>query len=203
MSLVDSGTGRAEDADQASDAAVIRRSLTDSAHFSAIFRRHAPALHRYVARRLGQADADDIVSETFRTAFLTRHRYDPARPDARPWLWRIATNLVRRQHRSETRHYRALARTGVDPVLENHADRVSERVDAQSVSALLAAPLARLSKGDRDVLLLVAWGDLTYEEVASVLGIPVGTVRSRLHRARKRVRAALPENPAPAKETDQ
>ncbi|PDP88374.1 RNA polymerase subunit sigma-70 [Glycomyces fuscus] len=175
-----------------SDADVIQRSLEDPTRFGEIFRRHAPALHRYVARRLGGPDADDVVAEAFHIAFRKRHRYDPARPDARPWLWRISANLVRRHHRSETRHYRALARTGVDPVMEGFADRVSARVDAQSVSKPLAAALARLSARDRDVLLLVAWGDLTYEEVASVLGIPVGTVRSRLHRARKRVRAALP-----------
>ncbi|MFL1428330.1 MULTISPECIES: RNA polymerase sigma factor [unclassified Nocardiopsis] len=174
-----------------SDASVVRRSLYEPADFGEIFRRHAPALHRYAARRLGPAEADDVVAETFHIAFRKRHRYDPAYPDARPWLWRIAANLIRRHHRTETRHYRALARTGVDPVLEGHADRVDARVDADSVSASLAASLAGLSKGDRDVLLLIAWGELTYEEVATVLGIPVGTVRSRLHRARKRLRTDL------------
>lgn len=179
----------AEDAE--TDATVIMLSLEEPTRFGEVFRRHAPALHRYAARRLGGPDADDVVAETFHIAFRKRDRYDPARPDARPWLWRIAANLVRRHHRTETRHYRALARTGVDPVLEGFADRVSARVDAQSVSKPLAAALAGLSARDRDVLLLVAWGDLTYEEVASVLSVPVGTVRSRLHRARKRVRAAL------------
>ncbi|MEV6817407.1 RNA polymerase sigma factor [Nocardiopsis dassonvillei] len=179
----------AEDAE--TDATVIMLSLEEPTRFGEVFRRHAPALHRYAARRLGGPDADDVVAETFHIAFRKRDRYDPAHPDARPWLWRIAANLVRRHHRTETRHYRALARTGVDPVLEGFADRVSARVDAQSVSKSLAAALAGLSARDRDVLLLVAWGDLTYEEVASVLSVPVGTVRSRLHRARKRVRAAL------------
>lgn len=174
-----------------SDADVIRRSLEEPTRFGEIFRRHAPALHRYVARRLGGPDADDVVAETFHTAFRKRHRYDSARPDARPWLWRIAANLVRRHHRSETRHYRALARTGTDPVLEGFADRAAARVDAAALSGDLASALARLSKGDRDALLLIAWGELTYEETALVLGIPVGTVRSRLHRTRKRVRAAL------------
>ncbi|MDE3721044.1 sigma-70 family RNA polymerase sigma factor [Nocardiopsis sp. N85] len=185
-----------------SDASVVLRSLDDPTDFGEIFRRHAPALHRYVVRRLGRADADDVVAETFHVAFRERHRYDPAYPDARPWLWRIAANLVRGHHRAETRHYRALARTGVDPVLEGHADRVGERVDAASVSASLAGALARLSKGDRDVLLLIAWGELTYEEVASVLGIPVGTVRSRLHRARKRLRTALPTSTTTREEED-
>ncbi|MFI6574443.1 RNA polymerase sigma factor [Nocardiopsis sp. NPDC050513] len=175
-----------------SDAVVVQRSLTDPAAFGEVFRRHAPALHRYVARRLGTADADDIVAETFHTAFRRRHRYDTDRPDARPWLWRIATNLVRRRHRSETRAYRALARTGSDPVMEGFAERVAERVDATALSGDLASALARLSRGDRDTLLLIAWGGLTYGETAQVLGVPTGTVRSRLHRARTRVRAALP-----------
>jgi RNA polymerase sigma-70 factor (ECF subfamily) len=184
-----SRAGAPDDAE--TDASVILRSLEEPARFGEVFRRHAPALHRYVARRLGGADADDVVAETFHTAFRKRHRYAPERPDARPWLWRIAANLVRRHHRTETRHYRALARTGVDPVLEGFADRAVARVDATALSGDLAAALARLSRGDRDVLLLIAWGELTYEETALVLGIPVGTVRSRLHRARKRVRTAL------------
>lgn len=182
------------------DASVIVRSLDEPALFGEVFRRHAPALHRYAARRLGGPDADDVVAETFHTAFRSRHRYDPAYSDARPWLWRIASNLVRRHHRTEVRHYRALARTGADPVLEGHAERVGERVDAESLSVPIAAALARLSKGDRDVLLLVAWGELTYEETASALSLPVGTVRSRLHRARKRLRTALPASATTPKE---
>ncbi|NKY97485.1 RNA polymerase sigma factor [Nocardiopsis alborubida] len=184
-----SRAGAPDDAE--TDAAVILRSLEEPTRFGEVFRRHAPALHRYVARRLGGPDADDVVAETFHIAFRKRHRYDPAHPDARPWLWRIAANLVRRHHRTEKRHYRALARTGVDPVLESFADSTAARVDATALSGSLAAALARLSRGDRDALLLVAWGEMTYEETARVLGVPVGTVRSRLHRARKRVRAAL------------
>jgi RNA polymerase sigma-70 factor, ECF subfamily len=173
------------------DATVIVQSWSDPSRFGEIFRRHAPQLHRYVARRLDTSAADDIVAETFCTAFRTRWRYDASLPDARPWLWRIAANLVRRHWRSEVRLLRALARSGMDPVIDDLADRVTEQVDARSASSQLARALAALSAPDRDVLLLVAWGELSYEEVAQILRIPVGTVRSRLHRTRHRVRAAL------------
>lgn len=86
---------------------------------------------------------------------------------------------------------RAFARTGHDPVLEGHADLVAEQVSARALHRELAAALAQLSSGDRDVLLLVAWAYLSYEEVAAALRIPVGTVRSRLNRARRRTKAAL------------
>jgi RNA polymerase sigma factor (sigma-70 family) len=78
-----------------------------------------------------------------------------------------------------------------EPEIAGHADRVAADVTAQAMRPLLEAALASLSAGDRDVLLLIAWEQLTYEEVSRALGIPVGTVRSRLHRARAKVRRAL------------
>ena len=87
--------------------------------------------------------------------------------------------------------YRALARTGVDPAAELDADRVASAVSAAAAGRQLATALAKLSEGDRHVLLLFAWAELRYEEIATALDIPVGTVRSRLHRARSTVRAAL------------
>ncbi|WP_310742072.1 RNA polymerase sigma factor [Microbispora sp. H13382] len=177
--------------DRVDDAELIQRSRRDPEAFADLFDRHASALHRYVARRLGASLADDVVSDTFLAAFRKRERYDPAQPDARPWLYGIAANLIGRHRRTEIRFYRALVRTGVDEVAEPYADRVNQRVSAQSAQRGLAKALAGLSAGDRDVLLLVAWADLTYEEVARALDIPVGTVRSRLHRARAKTRAAL------------
>ncbi|NUR92362.1 MAG: RNA polymerase sigma factor [Nonomuraea sp.] len=176
---------------ESSDAEVIQRSLHDPDAFSVMFDRHAPALHRYVTRRLGDALADDIVAETFLAAFRRRSRYDLTRPDARPWLYGIAANLVGRHRRTEVRFYRALARTGTDEVAESYADRVAERVTASAAHRDLARALAVLSRQDREVLLMVAWADLTYDEVATALGIPIGTVRSRLHRARRKTREAL------------
>ncbi|MGA8114230.1 MAG: sigma-70 family RNA polymerase sigma factor [Actinocatenispora sp.] len=160
--------------------------------FAALFDRHAVVVHRYFARRIGTAAADDLLAQTFLIAYERRDGYDRSRPDARPWLFGIAANLLRRRQRDEVRQYRAWARTGVDPVSADHAARVADQVDASAAAGRLAGALAALSHPDREVLLLVAWDQLSYSEVAAVLDIPVGTVRSRLHRARIALRAALP-----------
>jgi RNA polymerase sigma-70 factor, ECF subfamily len=175
----------------ADDATVIALSRHDPEQFTELFRRHAPHIQRYVVRRLGPDLADDIVAETFLQAFRQRDRYDCERADARPWLYGIATNLIGRHRRGEIRLYRALARTGADPVTEPFTDRVDNRVSASADSKQLAAALAGMSRDLRDTLLLTAWGDLTYEEVATALGVPVGTVRSRLSRARGKLRKTL------------
>src|SRR5215472_2660307 len=149
------------------DAAVIQLSRHEPEHFTVLFRRHAPYLQRYVVRRLGPDAADDVVAETFLLAFRQRDSYDQTRADARPWLYGIATNLIGRHRRTEIRLYRALARTGADPVMEPFTDRVDERVSASAASRRVAAALARLSEELRGTLLLVAWGDLSYAEVAT------------------------------------
>jgi RNA polymerase sigma-70 factor (ECF subfamily) len=93
--------------------------------------------------------------------------------------------------------YRALARTGIDPVMQSFTDTVDDRVSANTASRRLATALARLPAELRDTLLLVAWGDLSYEEVATALGVPIGTVRSRVSRARSKLRRTLGNtNPA-------
>jgi len=156
-----------------------------------IFDRHATEIHRYAARRLGDSIAEDVVAETFLVAFRRRGRYDPAYPNARPWLYGIATNMISRHRQAEVRLYRALARTGVDPVVASPADDVVARVSAAGERRALAAALARLSVADRNTLLLVAWGELSYGQAPSALRVPVCTVRSRLNRARRKVREAL------------
>jgi RNA polymerase sigma-70 factor, ECF subfamily len=173
------------------DAVVIKASLRDPDLFAAIFDRHAPYVHRYLARRLGREAADDLVGETFLIAFGKRRRYDPGRPDARPWLYGIATNLVGQHRREEIRRYRLHNAIGPEPDEVSHAERVVAQVAAQAMGHLLGAALAELADGDRDVLLLIAWEGLSYDETASALRIPIGTVRSRLNRARKQVREVL------------
>ncbi|MCE6994676.1 RNA polymerase sigma factor [Saccharothrix sp. S26] len=180
------------------DAEIIDRSRHQPDAFAAIFDRHAPHIWRYLARRLGAQVADDLVADTFLTAFDKRQRYDRARPDARPWLYGIATNLVARHRRQEARRYRT---TPADTSELDHADRVAAEVTARATRSLLTGALGGLSPEDRDVLLLVAWEQLSYEEVAAALAIPVGTVRSRLHRARRKVREALGgQNPTEVEE---
>jgi RNA polymerase sigma factor (sigma-70 family) len=182
----------------ASDAEVVARSLDDPAEFAVLFDRHAVAIRGYLARRLGADLADDLVGQTFLVAFDGRGRYDPARHDARPWLYGIATTLLRRHRRDEVRGYRALARAGSFTTAHTvgHADAVIDGVDAGVSVRQIADALAALAHGERDALLLYAWGDLSYQEIADSLQIAVGTVRSRLNRARRRLRPLLAENPA-------
>jgi RNA polymerase sigma-70 factor (ECF subfamily) len=174
----------------ADDSAIIAESVQAAERFAAIFDRHAVAIHQYIARRLGPDAADDLVAETFLVAFQGRSGYDAGIPSARPWLYGIATNLIARRRRAEVRFFRAIARTGTDPAAEPADDRVTDRVVAQGMRRQLAAALAALAPGDRDVLLLTASG-LGYAETARALGVPLGTVSSRLARARRKVREAL------------
>jgi RNA polymerase sigma factor (sigma-70 family) len=173
-----------------SDAAVIASSLSDPSRFGEIFDRHFREINRYLARRIGGALADELAAETFVVAFGSRDRYDRQAPDARPWLFGIAANLIRRHWRTERRRLRAYARTGVDPV-GDECSEVERRVDADAAVPALAAALAALSGTEREVLLLFAWADLSYDEISTALRIPAGTVRSRLSRARAHVRELL------------
>lgn len=175
------------------DADAIAASTDDPRAFAAIFDRHFTAIHRYLAARLGVDAADELAAEVFERAFEARARYDPAYPDARPWLFGIATNLVHRRRRDERRRLIAYARIERDRAEPSPVDGAVARVDARASSAALAGALRALRCGDRDALLLVAWADMTYEEAARVLDVPVGTVRSRVHRARRLIRAALTE----------
>lgn len=173
------------------DAVLIERSLREPEAFAFLYDRHAAHIHRYVTRRLGSDVAVDVVADTFLDAFRHRARYRLDRDDARPWLYGIAANLIGKHRRSETRMLHAFARTGADPVAQTYADRVEDRVSAAAVRRPIAKALADLTPKYREVLLLVAWADLSYEETAEALGISIGTVRSRLHRARAKVRQAL------------
>jgi DNA-directed RNA polymerase specialized sigma24 family protein len=119
------------------DAAIIEWSASDPEAFAILYDRHAAVLHRYVARRLGVGVADDIVADTFLSAFRQRARFDPrASSDARPWLYGIAANLIGKHTRSEVRMLRAYARTGADPVLTQQATTFDEAFALISSTAL-------------------------------------------------------------------
>lgn len=180
-----------EDRPTSNDAELIVASLTDAVRFEAIFDRHYDAIHRYLARRGGWQLAEDLTMTVFLKAFGSRHRFDPSAEHARPWLYGIATNVLRRHSRTERRRVRAYADS--PPVANAAFDdaALADRVDASALAPALYIALARISQDERDVLLLIAWEDLTYEEVATALRIPVGTVRSRLHRARGRLRELM------------
>ncbi|MEQ0559747.1 RNA polymerase sigma factor [Amycolatopsis sp. NEAU-NG30] len=180
-----------EDKDADDDASVIARSRHEPSLFSVIFDRHARHIHRYLVRRLGPAAADDVLADTFLIAFDKRGKFDTERPDARPWLYGIATNLVSRQRRTELRELKLRLALGPPAAEAGHADRVADQVSAQALGGRLDQAIAALRPRERDVLLLVAAEGLGYQEVAEALAIPVGTVKSRLNRARGHVRAAL------------
>lgn len=161
--------------------------------FTAVYDQHFRDIHRYVAGRLGAQAADDIAAETFLVAFRERDRFDAVLGGLRPWLFGIATNLVARHRRTEARRYAALARMGPEPVLDGHEGRVVSMVAAQRIQPRLATALTALPQGERDVVLLVALGQLSHEEVAQALGISYGTVGSRLSRARKKLHDVIAE----------
>ena len=168
--------------DELSDAEVIRASLAKPEAFKALFERHFEVIFCYLARRSGPDAGSDLASEVFVRAFASRSRYEPTRADARPWLYGIAANLLHKQRRSETRQLRAYARTGADSLWTE---------SPELPDPALAGALAAIKPADREVLLLFAWADLDYEQIAEALSIPVGTVRSRLSRARHQLRTAL------------
>lgn len=172
------------------DHAAISDSLGRPEAFAPVFERHARELHRFLSRRVGEL-ADDLLGELFLTAFAGRASYRAELDDARPWLYGIATNLVRRHHRAEQTRYRALARVPLAVVSPDDSGSAIASADASLVRPRLAAALAGLKDADRDVLLLLAWAQLDQAEVAVALGIPVGTVRSRLHRARRQLQPVL------------
>jgi RNA polymerase sigma factor (sigma-70 family) len=157
--------------------------------FDAVFAAEFAPLYRYLARRVGPDRAEDLAAATFATAYANWGRFDPAR-HVRPWLYGIASNLVRHHWREERRMLRAYARTGVDPV-SGEEDEVVDRVDARLRRRELAAALAELRPQEREILLLHAWAEMRDAEIAAALSLPLGTVKSRLHRTRERLRNRL------------
>lgn len=164
------------------DGGAITASLADPQAFALLFDRHFDAVHAYAQRRVGPDLADEIAAETFTRAFDRRAGYDVRHPDARPWLLGITANLLRRHWRTEKRRLAALARAARG----ERAARVPTGIAGELVAALEA-----LSTVEREALLLLAWADLSYDEIAIALGVPIGTVRSRIARARGRLREQL------------
>lgn len=178
-----------------SDSEVIGASLADPKAFGEIFERHFAAIHGYLRRRFDDGLADELTAQTFFVAFDNRSRFDRERPDSRPWLFGIATNLARSHRRREVVELRAIAALAPEdgPPIEG----VEARLDAEQMRGALARGLAELPAEEADVLCLLVWADLNQTEVAGALGIPLGTVKSRLSRARRRLRRALELPPTP------
>lgn len=183
------------------DNELIARSHLDPAVFATLYDRHATAVYRYLAQRLGEHAADDVMSETFLVAFERRDAYDREVPDARPWLLGIATRLMRKHARLEAVAWKGMAADMAARVAPDLIERAGARVDAERATRRLTSALRKLSEADRDTLLLYAWGHLDYAAIAVATEVPVGTVRSRLNRARRILRRAA-GSPTLEQETD-
>lgn len=181
------------------DAEAIAASARDPRAFEIVFDRHFDAVFRYLRRRVGRHRAEELAAETFAQALASRRRFDRRYASARPWLFGIAVNLLRHHYRREERELRAYARSGADPLVAE--DTSLARLDAESAWPLVAEALAELQPIEREVLLLHAWAELGHGEIALALGVPAGTVRSRLSRARRRLRELLAESGQYVEET--
>jgi RNA polymerase sigma-70 factor, ECF subfamily len=174
-------TTAAMHAEEETDAALIRASVARPDAFVAVFRRHYDAVRTFAGWRVGPEQADEVASETFTRAFASRRSFRPVHEDARPWLLGIATNVLRGHWRTEQRRLAGLGRL--------EGDTAEDRPDPLARDLLDA--LAALPQVDREVLFLLAWADLTYEQIAVALDIPLGTVRSRISRARGKLDSVL------------
>ncbi|MEV0233226.1 RNA polymerase sigma factor [Nonomuraea sp. NPDC050786] len=173
------------------DVTVVERSLNDPDLFALLYDRYFKDLYRYLAARLGRDHVEDLVADAFLIAFNGRGGFDPERGTVRSWLYGIATNVVARHRRREGRRLNALSKVSAETPAEGHEERVISQLAAEASRPELVRGLKGLAQGDRDVVFLLVFGGLGYEEIATALDIPVGTVGSRVNRARKKLRKAL------------
>jgi RNA polymerase sigma factor (sigma-70 family) len=157
-----------------------------------LFDDHVDTIYAYLSRRLGSESAQDAASEVFRLALEHERSFDPSRGTPLAWLYGIAGNVVRRHWRTEKRHLARVA--ALRPFAEDHAHdgtaAVDDRLDSVSRHAAVMDAVAALPDADRELLVLFAWENQSYRQIASVLSVPVGTVRSRLHRIRRDLQAS-------------
>ena len=177
---------------EAGDAESMHASVDQPARFAEVFDRHHSAVWRFVARTAGADAADDIGAEVFVVAFNRRSMFDPTRGTVRAWLLGIAYNLMRTRARAAWRGRRAVERAA--SIVDSSEFAIDDLLDAEDTHRRIrsvSAALALMSHDDREVLLLYAWDELSYQEIATVLAVPIGTVRSRLARARQRLQESV------------
>lgn len=167
------------------DADIIRRSGESPQAFTELYDKYARMIYRYAARRAGESAAEDVMAETFLFAFEQRGSFDLTCDDARPWLFGIATNRLRKHHRAEAKILKVQAKSSGRDSYADSTDRIAEQLDAVAATSALAGALRSLSAVDRECILLYAWAELSYEGIAEATNVPIGTVRSRLNRARR------------------
>jgi RNA polymerase sigma factor (sigma-70 family) len=172
------------------DNEIIAASLEDPAHFSIIFDRHFRRIHAYLQRQLGPDLADELASQTFLVAFDKRKDFALEYDSALPWLFGIAANLARRHHRDVQRQLAAYMRVDARPH-DDALEGAEERADASREHDALIEALKSLPEEYLETILLHVWAELSYSEIAQTLGIPLGTVQSRINRARTKVREQI------------
>lgn len=178
--------------DDLTDASLIEASWSDPELFAGIFARHYASVFAFVTWAVGPWHGAELASEVFTRAFAIRKRYDLAYSSARPWLFGIAANLIRGHVRHRRRELIAFGRLGArDRDKAEFELEALERIEAESESAYLQAALRALRKEEALAVLLFAVENLSYTEIAQALEIPEGTVKSRLSRAREKLRNSL------------
>ncbi len=175
------------------DAMIIERSACAPEVFGAIFDRHFTQIHGYLSRRAGSDVADDLAGEVFRIAFESRSRYRTDRPCALPWLYGIAANVLSQSRRGEQRSRRLVDKLASEATARSTEDESTRTRTREDVAAVIEA-LAYLPEAEREAVLLYAWEGLSYDEIATAQEVPVGTVRSRLNRARERIRERIDDD---------
>ena len=162
--------------------------FADPQAFGDLFERHASDIYGFCFRRTGDGRAsEDLAQAVFLEAWRRRDEVELAPEDVRPWLFGVALNLVRNQRRSLRRHQAALARLPRPRSDADLGDDLAQRLDDEQRARDALDRFRRLRRREQDVIALCAWAELSYDEAATVLGVPVGTVRSRLARARARL----------------
>jgi RNA polymerase sigma factor (sigma-70 family) len=163
---------------------------TDPEAFGELFRRHSRAVYAYCARRTGDLHAaEDLTSVTFLEAFRRRRTLRLSSTSALPWLLGVANNVTRNTERSVRRYRSALGRVSPPPDGTSAEEVAIEHIGAQQALTRAVEALRQLSPAEQDIVHLVLWSELSYADAASSLGIPVGTVRSRLASARQKLTA--------------
>jgi RNA polymerase sigma factor (sigma-70 family) len=161
--------------------------------FGLLFEQYSALIYNYCFRQTASWDsAEDLTSTVFLEAWRSRSRLVVQNDSVLPWLYGIATNVCRRQRRTLFRRWRAMRRLPPELDEPDPADDVAGRLDDERRMSDVLVVIGQLPAGERDVVMLVVWEELDYQSAAAALGVPVGTVRSRLNRARRRLSATLP-----------
>lgn len=180
-----------------SDAALWQRAASgNKAAFGELFERHAQAVWNHAFRLTGSWSlAEDLTSMTFLTAWRKLHEVMLVRDSALPWLYAVAGNLARTEFRSAGRFARLLRRVPAVEMIEDHSDSVVDKIDGEGRMRVILAAVARLPKSERQAVELCLIGELPVAEAAELLGIEEVSIRSRISRARSRLRRVLGDNP--------